>query len=64
MRVLDVYVMISMIFLCFKNLRLRNVAIAQASPVVRLVCVKSIHHHPKERFSNVSAKIYVTLTVL
>jgi hypothetical protein len=34
---LDVYVMISMIFLCFKNLGLRNVAIAQASPVARLV---------------------------
>ena len=29
--------MISMIFLCFKNLGLRNVAIAQASPVARLV---------------------------
>ena len=28
--------MISMIFLCFKNLGLRNVAIAQASPVARL----------------------------
>ena len=37
MCVLDVYVMISMIFLCFKNLRLRNGEQAQASPVARLV---------------------------
>ena len=36
MCVLDVYVMISMIFLCFKNLGLRNGEQAQASPVARL----------------------------
>ena len=36
MCVLDVYVMISMIFLCFKNLGLRNGEHAQALPVARL----------------------------
>jgi hypothetical protein len=34
-----------MIFLCFKNLGLRNVAIAQASPVARLASSQQFRQH-------------------